>query len=546
MDAQQDREPLRWARSWWPTIAVVLLFAVARMVYMAFFSPYTLIEDEAHYWDWSRHIDWSYYSKGPGVAWVIWLGTALFGDTELGVRTPAVVASVIGALAVAALARATFRDGRVGFLGAVALMSMPGHHAVSMLMTIDGPYLACWALAALSGWLAVTRETGRAPFWAGLGLAIGVGFLFKYTIAIFPVGFVLYLLITRKKRPRARARELALATACALAGLLPVIIWNGANDWVTVRHLLGHLGLPGGDTIQAQSGTSEPYDPMWTLEFIGLQFAVAGPMVVVAILGLINLARAGKGSAGDRDRSPAWAGTAPAYLVCLALPMFALYALVTIATNVEANWTIAGFVTLAPIAGWAALDAYQRRDNPVKFAWHATLVCLMGFVVAIPLAGWLGTAFGRGVVPGLSRSFGARTLASQVEDLAVEMRAETGEEPVYTAIHYGRASLLAFYLPGQPRVYAAQSLFGGRKTQYDLWPETDLRNVQTRAALVGRPGVLMGGEVAIWSELFEGVTEIGRLPAEPKRDRRAFTALRFTGDLPDPPEPIGPIGPETP
>ena len=24
-----------------------------------------------HYWDWSRHLDWSYYSKGPLVAWLI-------------------------------------------------------------------------------------------------------------------------------------------------------------------------------------------------------------------------------------------------------------------------------------------------------------------------------------------------------------------------------------------------------------------------------------------------------------------------------------------
>ncbi len=537
---EQEREPLRWARGWWPTVAIVLLFAAARLVYLAFFSPYTLIEDEAHYWEWSRHIDWSYYSKGPGVAWVIWLGTALFGDTELGVRTPAVLASVVGALAVAGLARATFRDGRVAFLGALALMSMPGHHAVSLLMTIDGPYLACWALAALCGWLAVTRETGRGRYWAGLGLAIGVGFLFKYTIAIFPVGFVVYLLVSRKRRPRVRAKELGLATACALAGLLPVIIWNGLNDWVTVRHLLGHLGLRGGDTVKAQTGTHEPYDPMWTLEFIGLQFAVAGPMLIAAILGLINLARARKRNAGDRDWEPAWAPTAPAYLACLALPMFVLYLLVTLATNVEANWTIAGFVTLAPVAGWAALDAYQRRDNPVKFAWHAALVCLVGFVIAVPLAGWLGTAFGRGVVPGLSRSFGARALAEQVEERADEVRAETGAEPLYMAIHYGRASLLAFYLPGHPRVFAAQSLFEGRKTQYDLWPETDLRNDQTRAELVGRPGVLMGGEVAMWSEMFEGVTEIGRLPAEPKRDRRAFTGLRFTGDLPKPRDPETP------
>src|SRR5262249_13193030 len=36
--------------------------------------------DEAHYWDWSRHLDWSYYSKGPLVAYLIRAGCALAGS----------------------------------------------------------------------------------------------------------------------------------------------------------------------------------------------------------------------------------------------------------------------------------------------------------------------------------------------------------------------------------------------------------------------------------------------------------------------------------
>ena len=53
--------------------------------------------DEAHYWDWSRHLDWSYYSKGPLVAWLIRASCELFGPLSvaadgdlLAVRLPAV------------------------------------------------------------------------------------------------------------------------------------------------------------------------------------------------------------------------------------------------------------------------------------------------------------------------------------------------------------------------------------------------------------------------------------------------------------------------
>ena len=42
--------------------------------------------DEAHYWLWSERLAPAYFSKGPGIAFFIRAGTALFGDTEFGVR----------------------------------------------------------------------------------------------------------------------------------------------------------------------------------------------------------------------------------------------------------------------------------------------------------------------------------------------------------------------------------------------------------------------------------------------------------------------------
>ena len=79
---------LRW-------LAVFLILAVTafRVCYLFFWGPYDLAPDEGHYWDWSRHLDWSYYSKGPLVAWIIRAGCALFGDAAVeieGTLMPAV------------------------------------------------------------------------------------------------------------------------------------------------------------------------------------------------------------------------------------------------------------------------------------------------------------------------------------------------------------------------------------------------------------------------------------------------------------------------
>src|SRR5438552_18219758 len=39
--------------------------------YLTHNCPLTLSGDEAHYWDWSRQLGLSYYSKGPLVAYII-------------------------------------------------------------------------------------------------------------------------------------------------------------------------------------------------------------------------------------------------------------------------------------------------------------------------------------------------------------------------------------------------------------------------------------------------------------------------------------------
>src|SRR5207237_2246955 len=74
----------------WPyrlTAALLIVAAaVLRLLYLAFYCPYDLAPDEGHYWDWSRHLDWSYYSKGPLIAWIIGAGCELFGDTAVAVN----------------------------------------------------------------------------------------------------------------------------------------------------------------------------------------------------------------------------------------------------------------------------------------------------------------------------------------------------------------------------------------------------------------------------------------------------------------------------
>ena len=75
-------------------VRLALFLLVALTLYRLWFmTQMELVPDEGYYWLWAKHPAWSYRDKGPAVAWVIWLGTALFGQTVVGIRFFAVVLS---------------------------------------------------------------------------------------------------------------------------------------------------------------------------------------------------------------------------------------------------------------------------------------------------------------------------------------------------------------------------------------------------------------------------------------------------------------------
>ena len=125
----------------------------------------------------------------------------------------------------------------------------------------------------------------------------------------------------------------------------------------------------------------------------------------------------------------------------------------------------------------------------------------------------------------LGRFAGADLQAANAMEIAQGLRERTGKEPFFVAQHYGVASRLAYYLPGRPTVYCSSSRMSGRKTQYDLWRETDLDD----PALRGRPAVAVGAMVEQWRSAFETVTEVGRLEGDTKRNRPAYACEGYRG-----------------
>ncbi len=539
----------------WAVAALTLGLLVSRWLYLALWCPYGLVEDEAQYWEWSKHLALSYYTKGPGIAWTIALVTAVLGDTEFAVRA---AAPLYGAVMVAAVAwlvvDARQREGltptaalRDGLYAAIALAVAPIVLATSMLGTIDGPYCACWALACVSAWRLgfVSSPGGRATLAAAAGLALGAGFLYKYTIVLLVPGLVLFRLLAARHPSPARRRAgmglILLGTLVGFAAASPVLIWNHQHGWPTVAHLLGHLGFAEGTATALSARASSPreWSPFWILTFVGSQIGLAGPGLGLALIGVVRAFRFRHSCS-----------RVELFLACAGVPILGFYFAVSLFAEPEGNWPMAAYVTLLPLGGLVAARAISRwredvlawralRDPRPKrgflrrkpetlpqFLWHFSLgIGLVGGVLMLR-ADLLAHVPGlQGVIP-RERLAQGPALAAGVETLrARALESLAGAEPFIVAHHYGRASHLAFYLPDRPIVRCASSALGGRPTPHDYWPSHDLRAPELR----GQPALLIGGTLTAWRDWFESIESLGLVPGVERKGVEAFLGRGYKG-----------------
>jgi hypothetical protein len=494
MDCPQQT-PLPTGRVWpWRLLAGLLILGsvLARLWYLLNDCPLDLAPDEAHYWDWSRHLDWSYYSKGPLVAYLIRLGcellgpwsVAMTGNEMVAVRAPAVACGALILLGLYVLTTQAFRrEGLAGAVVAVAL-TWPVLAAGSALMTIDAPYAACWCWALVAGHRAVFGGSRWA--WPAAGLLVGLGILAKYTMVLFIPSLALYLLFSSEHRRLLVRPGFWILTATAGLCCLPILIWNLGHDWVTFRHV---NGLTGSDNPGVQ----------WTGpgRYLFLQFALLlGIWFVIWVRALIAF------QPWTRER----ASSPPAYLWWTSVPMFAVFLAFSLKTGGgEPNWPITAYLSgMVLAAGWLC---EELRRGP---RWYRQLTaavvaggCVLGAVltVAVHHSEWFHPLLARvvrssseaGAIPlrrvdPTCRLRGWSSLANVLGTLCEQERRE-GNEPIVAASGWSLPGELAFYTKGHPTVYSFGLGMGDRHSQYDLWRPNP---VQDKHAFLGRDCIFVG------------------------------------------------------
>jgi 4-amino-4-deoxy-L-arabinose transferase-like glycosyltransferase len=426
-----------------------------------------LAPDEAHYWEWSRRLDWSYYSKGPLVAYLIAASTRLGGHSELAVRLPAVVLALGTGIVIYFLTRSLCARQRAAALAVLTAAALPLYAAGSILMTTDAPLVFLWTLAMFSVWKATASpapgyaaDVTRWRWWLVLAASLGLGVLAKYTMLLFVPCLAAYLYSSPTACRYLRRKEPYVALFAASLFFIPVLVWNAEHGWVSVRHVMGLAGL-------SPAPDGRPHFTLKTVfEFLGTQLIVVSPLLLIALVAaMVRSGRLGMSAGWEAHR----------FVFMFSAPVFGFFLLWSVYEKLEANWAAFAYVgAVVALAGWWEEQLRQGTEKKGRVIRNIAVILLPGFLLVLV-----------GHFPGALRGVGI-ALPSRLEPThrlqgwkelgrAVERRRaqDGGRDPFIMSDHYQIASELAFYVPGHPPVYNIN--LGRRLNQYDIWGGLEAR-----------------------------------------------------------------------
>ena len=484
--------------------AFLVLFVAATALRLCAIKAVPLAPEEAYYWDYSQHPNLSYFDHPPMVAWMIRFGTAVFGDTELGVRWLSSILMLGACTAIYFFARVWWAR-QTAILSAAALLLLPGYFISTLMGMMDAPLVLFWAMTLLFISRALHRD--QRANWYLAGITTGLALLTKYTAIFLPLGGLLAVVLYKPWRRQLRTIHPYIACIIAIALFSPVLLWNARHGFASFRFYL------------YERSAVNPLSLALPMRFIAYQFFILGP--VHALAAVVAMRR-------YRRFSPAFI-----IAVSFSLPLIAAMFFKSF-RETHPNWTLPAYIALLPLATqllvaesrW--LHRRARKDSgALGFTAITCLSAYVGFFL------FLLTLQPRLL---LLRSFGQwRNLAAIVERYEDQLPHHPGQytetEPIVVgAGAYRLAAELAFYRTPIEHEYPASASttscwpIQGNGRAFEYW--------LTKRDLLGRDCVFVTDDLEYAEKLaphFESIEPKESVPVSRHKTYRIYVCRNYLG-----------------
>jgi hypothetical protein len=445
----------RWGR--WCLIG----FLVLRLIFWLITFPNP---DEAYYWLWGQHPDWSYYDHPGFQAWVQGAASSMLGRSTFVLRLPNLLTT---ALVVAVFYRITLYlygdEAKHRIWLVLLLLASSPLFFLFLSLAWNDHWLILFALLSsfyfvrfVDGYAKDHTETTKDLMAAALFL--GLAGLCKYNALLVGISMAATITSQRSLRRLWLEPRLYLALALTLVILSPISIWNWQQDFLSFR-FYGERTTPG------SYGTLHWLQPF---VFLGLSALIVGPIQAWAM------------ARQARRQSPSGIHPRDSVYPRLAWWLFALstggFTVLSTFSVALYYWNILAFPLLFPLL----TDQFYNPGRPFLLQHRRPLAIAQ----AIGLFTASALIFHYNIMPvttALGIKDGDSTALYGWPQVSSLLKAEASgiDQPLLLTTDYRSAAALAYSLDRSDVI-----AISGRLDQFDV--------LYRSAAMQGRDAVLLG------------------------------------------------------
>ncbi|WP_173238322.1 glycosyltransferase family 39 protein [Legionella antarctica] len=422
-----------------------------------------LLVEEAYYWNYAQHLDFSYLDHPPMVALLIKFSTSVFGTNEFSVRITSLMCWLLTAFFSYKLTHLINRKAAIYALMLLAIL--PFFFIQSLVITPDLPLLVCWSASLYCLYRSLILN--EAYYWYLTGIWLGLGMLSKYTIVLLGLATLYYVITVPTARLWLKRKE---PYVCALiAGILftPVIYWNATHQWASFLF----------QSKRRFASTSS----------IDLHYLLALIFIFITPLGVLGLWRLLKKNTLDTSCNMI---NAKRYLRIFILVPLGFFALFSLNHEINLNWIGPLFLALIP---WLALlIANNSRNHSIWLG--AAFSLLLCYSCAFMLATFNSSRLVQEKL--FIKVVAWESLIRKFHHIAEQVEVQTKKTPIFIPLdNFPISSELAFYqskflakgsvLKSYP--IASSHIFGIESLMYRYWSK-DIE-------LAGKPVILISKEL---------------------------------------------------
>jgi 4-amino-4-deoxy-L-arabinose transferase-like glycosyltransferase len=422
------------------TLYMLAGILLIRLLFIGIMGP---MPQDAYYFFYSEHLDLSYFDHPPGIAYILWLFTSIFGKNVIAIKLADSIVTMLTVFFFYKLSRSFYEQERA-LKSVLLFFSTLMVTVLSLVSTPDTPLLLFWTISLYLLHKAIFLH--KNFYWIWAGIAMGLAFDSKYSGVFLPAGMILFLLLSTQHRKLLTTVWPWLNCLFFILIISPVLFWNFENNFASFR-------FQGEERMQ--SASTFILQPKNLLGLIGHQSAILGPFIFIFLFyGLYILIKKYKNKWTELSGEKL-------FLLSFFLPIFLLFLGISLVYWVKLNWMMPAY-----ISGLIWVSQY------INFKWLRIQV-VFSFLIHILLA--IEVLFYPFSIRSDDTWFGWKELSNQVT--AIEKKHTV--DFIFSADSYKTAAELNLFMP---EFIYSENVIGENALQFDFIG-TNLKRLKGKNAL---------------------------------------------------------------